>query len=153
MQRFSPKASSILEKKIFKGFYHIWAWWPSWSMDHDHFSNFLFLQPKEAPYEIWTKLAQGLQRRSFENVNGRTDDGRKWVTIAHPEHSSGELIKKIIPLSSAEFVKLKHSPCQYQLPTAPTRSCLPSCSTGNKIENSEYKFILKMTDIYYGIIN
>ena len=24
MQRFSPKASSVLEKKIFKGFYHIW---------------------------------------------------------------------------------------------------------------------------------
>ena len=26
MQRFSPKASLVLEKKIFKGFYHIWAW-------------------------------------------------------------------------------------------------------------------------------
>ena len=31
VQRFSPKASSVLEKKIFKGFYHIWAWRSSWS--------------------------------------------------------------------------------------------------------------------------
>ena len=101
MQRFSTKASSVLEKKIFKGFYHIWAWRPSWSMDHNHFSNFLFPQPKEAPYEIWAKLAQGLQRRSHLKMltDGRTDR-RKVITIAHPEHSSGELIKTTI--SSAE---------------------------------------------------
>ena len=53
-----------LEKKIFKGFYHIWAWRPSWSMNCDHFSNLSFPQPKEVPYEIWAKLAQRLQRRS-----------------------------------------------------------------------------------------
>ena len=54
-------------------------------MDRDHFSNLSFPQPKEAPYEIWAKLAQGLQRKLFENVTGRTDgrmDGRmadeKW---------------------------------------------------------------------------
>ena len=63
-QRFSPKASSVLEEKIFKGFYHIWAWRPSWSMNRDHFSNLSFPQPKEAPYEICAKLAQRLQRRS-----------------------------------------------------------------------------------------
>ena len=87
-------------RRFFKGFYHIWAWRPSWSMDRDHFSNFSFPQPKEAPYEIWAKLAQGLlEEKSFENVNGRThgrthgrtDDGRKVIIIAHPEHSSGEL--------------------------------------------------------------
>ena len=64
MQRFSHKASSVLEEKIFKGFYHIWAWRPSWSTNLDHFSNLSFPQPKEAPYEIWAKLAQRLQRRS-----------------------------------------------------------------------------------------
>ena len=64
MQRFSPMASSVLEKKIFKGFYHIWALWPSWSTSRDHFSNLSIPQPKEAPYEIWAKLAQRLQRRS-----------------------------------------------------------------------------------------
>ena len=63
-QRFSPKAPSVLEKKIFKGFYHIWAWRPSWSINRDHFSNISFPQPKEAPHEIWATLARRLQRRS-----------------------------------------------------------------------------------------
>ena len=43
-----------------------------------------------------------LEKKSFENVNGRThvrtdgrtDDGRKVITIAHPEQSSGELKMK-----------------------------------------------------------
>ena len=39
-------------EKDFKGFYHIWAWWPSWSTDRDHFTNLLFPQPKQAAYEI-----------------------------------------------------------------------------------------------------
>ena len=41
------------------------------------------------------------EEKLFENVNGwmdgrtegRTDDRRKVITIAHPEHSSGELKK------------------------------------------------------------
>ena len=36
----------------------------------------------------WVK---GFRGESFENVNGRTDDRRKVITIAHPEHSSGEI--------------------------------------------------------------
>ena len=64
MQTFSPKASSVLEKKLFKSFNHIWAWRPSWSTNRDHFSNLLFPLTKEAPYEIWAKVAQRLQRRS-----------------------------------------------------------------------------------------
>ena len=28
-------------------------------------------------------------------MEGRTDDGRKVITIAHPEHSSGELKKEV----------------------------------------------------------
>ena len=64
VHRFSPKASSVLEKKIFKGFYHIWAWRPSWSMNRDHFSNLSFPWLKKAQYEIWANLAQWLQRRS-----------------------------------------------------------------------------------------
>ena len=35
----------------------------------------------------------GSEEKSYENVNrwmhGRTDDGQKVITIAHPEHSSG----------------------------------------------------------------
>ena len=33
-----------LELKIFKGFYHIWAWWPCWSCDLDGLNIFLFPQ-------------------------------------------------------------------------------------------------------------
>ena len=44
-------------------------------MDRDHFSNFSFPHPKEAPYEIWAKLAQRFQRRSCLKMltDGRTD--------------------------------------------------------------------------------
>ena len=97
MQRFSPKASSVMEKKIFKGFYHIWAWRPSQSTDRDHFSNLSFPHPKEAPYEIWAKLAQRLQRRSRLKMltdgrtDGRTDartDGRTDGRRTKSDHNS-----------------------------------------------------------------
>ena len=43
-----------------------------------------------------------LDELSFENVNGRTDrrmdDGQKVITIAHPEHNSGEINTMGIPL-------------------------------------------------------
>ena len=37
---------SVLEKKIFKGFYHIWAWRPSWSIDRNHFSHLSIPVPR-----------------------------------------------------------------------------------------------------------
>ena len=43
---------STLGKKIFKGFYHIWAWWPYWSGDLEGLHKFLFPQLKEALKEI-----------------------------------------------------------------------------------------------------
>ena len=111
VQRFSPKAYSIPEK-IFKGFYHIWAWRPSWSMERDHFSNLLFPQPKEAPYEIWAKLAQWLPSRSLLKIlttDARMDDGQKVITIAHPEDSSGEL--KMIYMCKLEVAIWHRCPC------------------------------------------
>ena len=56
-------------------------------MEHDHFSNLSFPQPKEAPYEICAKLAQWLLRSILKMLTDR----RKVITIAHPEQSSGEL--------------------------------------------------------------
>ena len=53
-----PQSILGSREEDFKGFYHIWAWRPSWSTNGDHFSNLLFLLPKEAPYAIWAKLAQ-----------------------------------------------------------------------------------------------
>ena len=43
----------VLEKKILKGFYHLWAWRPSWSCDPDPANKLSFPHPTEAPYEIW----------------------------------------------------------------------------------------------------
>ena len=54
--------------KIFKGFYHIWAWWPYWSGDLEGLYKFLFPQPKEALKEIWLHLAQwGIGGVSFKD--------------------------------------------------------------------------------------
>ena len=41
------------EEAILKGFYHIWAWRPSWSCDPDAANKILFPLPKEAPHKIW----------------------------------------------------------------------------------------------------
>ena len=85
MQRFSPKACLVVEKKILKSFYHIWAWRQPWSMDLDQFSNLSSPWSEEAQYKIWAKLAQRLQKRSrLKSVNGwmdnRTDGPAPGVT-------------------------------------------------------------------------
>ena len=66
------------------------AWRPSWSTDRDHFSNLSFPHPKEAPYEIWAKLAQQLQRRSRLKMlmDGRTDG--RWMKSDHNSSSWAE---------------------------------------------------------------
>ena len=33
--KFQSIGPVVLDKKIFQGFYHTWAWWPSWSCDLD----------------------------------------------------------------------------------------------------------------------
>ena len=53
----------VLEKKIFKGFYHIWAWRPSWSCDLYHLYKLSFPLLKEDSHEIWAGLAIWFQRR------------------------------------------------------------------------------------------
>ena len=57
----------ILEKKIFKSFYHIWALRPSWSCDLDHLYKLLFPLPKEAPHYL-ALIGQTLSvEKMFEN--------------------------------------------------------------------------------------
>ena len=41
------------EEDLLKGFYHIWAWRPSWSCDPDAANKISFPLPKEAPHKIW----------------------------------------------------------------------------------------------------
>ena len=62
--KIQPQGILCSGEEDFWRFYHIWAWWPSWSMDCDHFSNLSFPGPKEAPHEIWATLARRLQCRS-----------------------------------------------------------------------------------------
>ena len=50
----------LFPEKILKGFYHIWAWWPSWSCDPDAANKLLF----PAPHIIWLWLAKRFQRSS-----------------------------------------------------------------------------------------
>ena len=38
-------------------------------------------------------LMDGRTDGRTDGTHGRTDDGRKVITIAHPEHSSGELTR------------------------------------------------------------
>ena len=37
----------------FKGFYHIWAWQPSWSCDLDYLYTHWFPLPIDASHKIW----------------------------------------------------------------------------------------------------
>ena len=90
----------VLEQKIFKGFYHIWAWRPSWSCDLDRLNQLSSPLPKETPHKIWLCVAKLFQRRRCFNIvdDGRTDDGRQTPKHGFPISSpcepegSGELI-------------------------------------------------------------
>ena len=41
------------EEDFLKGFYHIWAWRPSWSCDPDAANKLSFPLPKEDQQKIW----------------------------------------------------------------------------------------------------
>ena len=57
------------------------------------------------------------EEKLFENVNGRTDR-RKVITIAHPEHSLGELkIKFIIYSICANYCTYPHQRSVKQFPS------------------------------------
>ena len=100
---FVESARRFRRRRFLKGFYHIWAWRPSWSCDLDHLYKLWFPLPKEAPHKIWLGLAKWFQRRrSLKMVDGRTPtDGRRWTdgrrldgyTISSPfePNGSGEL--------------------------------------------------------------
>ena len=44
-----PRSLAFRFWRIFlKGFYHIWAWWPSCSCDEDHLNKLSFPHPRES---------------------------------------------------------------------------------------------------------
>ena len=56
-----------MEKKIFKGFYHIWAWQPFWSMDHTHFSNLSFSCPRRLRMKFEQHWPGGFRGKAIWN--------------------------------------------------------------------------------------
>ena len=51
--KFQDHRTSGSGEEDFKSFYHIWAWWPSWSCDLYHLYKLSFPFPKETPNKIW----------------------------------------------------------------------------------------------------
>ena len=83
-------------RRFLKGFYHIWAWRPSWSCDPDAPNKLSFPRPMETPHEIWLRLAQLFwRRRSLKMVDGqRTDDGAcLYYKLTSEPKDAGELKK------------------------------------------------------------
>ena len=53
MPSFVEIGPSVLEKKIFEGFNHIWALRPSWSCDLVFLYKHWFPLPIDASHKIW----------------------------------------------------------------------------------------------------
>ena len=47
-----PLAFWFQKRRFLKGFYHRWAWWPSWSCDQYNWYKFWLTYHKESSYEI-----------------------------------------------------------------------------------------------------
>ena len=65
-------------RRFLKGFYHIWAGWPSWSCDPEATNKLSFPLPKEAPHKIWLWSGKRFWRRrclKLFTTDGRMDDG------------------------------------------------------------------------------
>ena len=94
----------ILKKKIniFKGFYHIRKWRPSWSCDLDRLNKRSFPHPMEAPYESWLWLAKRfLRRRCLKTVDDRPRTTDVYLSLAHQwAFGSGKLKCCILNLIS-----------------------------------------------------
>ena len=59
----------------FLGFYHIWAWRPSWSGDLDHLIKLSLSHPMEAPHKIWLQLAKQFLRKINLKMLNLNDPG------------------------------------------------------------------------------
>ena len=82
------------EEDFFKGFYHIWAWQPSWSCDQDCLNKLSFPHPMETLYEIWLQSAQRFLRRCLKMLTTYTHThthtyGRQRPTYTEPNGSGG----------------------------------------------------------------
>ena len=65
--KIPPNTFLVLEKKNFKYFYHIWAWWPSCSVVRNHLNKLAIPSWKKAPCEIWWKLLMHFKKMTFQH--------------------------------------------------------------------------------------
>ena len=90
-------ARRFWRRRFLSGFYHIWAWRPSWSCDQDPANKLSFPLPKDAPHKIWLSSAKRFQRTrclKLWTTDGRTDDGRTpdhLYTISSPCEPSAQV--------------------------------------------------------------
>ena len=66
-------------RRFFKVFYHIWAWWPSWSCDQNILHAFWLTYYKESSHEIWVQLGQWFVRKLYFNIRGLFKYECKWL--------------------------------------------------------------------------
>ena len=60
-----PRSSAFWSwrRRFLKGFYHIWAWQPSWSYDQNILHKFWLTYHKESSHEIWVQLGRWFVRK------------------------------------------------------------------------------------------
>ena len=130
-----------LWRRIFKGFYHIWAWQPSWSCDPDPANKLSFPHPIKAPSEIWLQLAQQLwRRRSLKMVDWQQTD-RPWLyqKLTNEPKGSGELKKFCQNTCNKTAIGLLRQmqilePLQYQLSVFYRFTVVNKCNKSWKFE-------------------
>ena len=95
----------VLDKNIFSGFYHIWAWRPSWSCDLDFAIKLEMPLPKEASHKISTWSAKRFQRRRSLKLLTMTD-GRR--TQGHLTPQSMVKYRGILNSTEISWLSLLH---------------------------------------------
>ena len=81
IQSFVEIGPLVPEKKIFEGFYHIWAWRPSSSYDTDA-ANTLSRPTHRGSTQNLILIGQAVsEEKILKNVSGRQTDGRRSMGI------------------------------------------------------------------------
>ena len=84
-----PQSFLASGEEDFKCFNHISAWRPFYFKDRDHLYNFSIPLNTRLHVKFEKKNDPGVsEEKSFKDVDARTDDGRRVITIAHPEPSA-----------------------------------------------------------------
>ena len=91
------EGKSEWQRRFLKGFYHIWAWQPSWSHDQDHLNklSFCILQRLNMKFGVdWPSvfLIRCLMSGWQKTDGWRMDNGDcPWCKLTHEPKGSGEL--------------------------------------------------------------